>query len=49
MALAVYCAVVSLAPALGAFPVPLVGMGMSAILGFWLGAGALAAAARRGG
>ncbi|HEX6040602.1 hypothetical protein [Longimicrobium sp.] len=49
MALATYCAVVSLAPVLGAFPVPLVGMGMSAILGFWLGAGALAAAARPGG
>lgn len=46
MALGAYCVVVSLAPALGAFPVPLVGMGMSAILGFWLGAGALAAAAR---
>lgn len=46
--LAVFCAGVALAPALGAFPVPLVGVGMSAVLGFWLGAGALAAAARGG-
>lgn len=36
----------SLAPALGAFPVPLVGMGPSPILGAWLGVGLLAAAAR---
>jgi cell division protein FtsW (lipid II flippase) len=46
LALTVYCAIAALAPALGAFPVPLVGVGMSSILGFWLGAGALAAAAR---
>jgi cell division protein FtsW (lipid II flippase) len=46
LALAACCVVTALAPAFGAFPVPLVGMGMSAILGFWLGAGALAAAAR---
>jgi hypothetical protein len=38
----------ALAPFLGAFPVPLVGVGMSPVLGFWLGAGALAAAVRRG-
>lgn len=44
LALSACWAVVALAPAFGAFPVPLVGMGMSAILGFWLGAGALAAA-----
>lgn len=37
-----------IAPALGAFPVPLVGVGMSAVLGFWLGAGALAASDGRG-
>jgi len=37
------------APALGAFPVPLVGIGLSPILGAWLGVGALAAAARREG
>ena len=36
----------SVAPALGAFPVPLVGMGPSPILGAWLGVGVLAAAAR---
>lgn len=46
LALTACCAVVALAPAFGAFPVPLVGVGMSAVLGFWLGAGALAAAAR---
>lgn len=36
------------APALGAFPVPLVGVGLSPILGAWLGIGVLAAVARRG-
>lgn len=45
-ALAACCCVQALAPAFGAFPVPLVGVGMSPILGFWLGAGALAAAHR---
>jgi hypothetical protein len=48
LALAACLAVLALAPALGAFPVPLVGMGLSPILGFWLGAGALAAASRTG-
>jgi len=47
LALAACCAVQALAPAFGAFPVPLVGIGMSPVLGFWLGAGALAAARRR--
>jgi hypothetical protein len=47
LALAACCAVQALAPAFGAFPVPLVGMGMSPVLGFWLGAGALAAVRRR--
>lgn len=37
IALAVYCAIVALAPAVGAFPVPLVGLGMSFPLGWWLG------------
>jgi hypothetical protein len=46
LALAACCAVQALAPAFGAFPVPLVGVGMSPVLGFWLGAGALAAARR---
>lgn len=36
-----------LAPAVGAFPVPLVGVGLSPILGAWLGVGLLAAVARR--
>lgn len=30
-------------PLVGAFPVPLTGMGMSPILGFWLGIGVLSA------
>jgi len=46
LALAACCAVQAVAPAFGAFPVPLVGIGMSPVLGFWLGAGALAAARR---
>jgi cell division protein FtsW (lipid II flippase) len=46
LALAACCGVQALAPALGPFPVPLLGIGMSPILGFWLGAGALAAAHR---
>jgi hypothetical protein len=46
LALAACCGVQALAPAFGAFPVPLVGIGMSPILGFWLGAGALAGARR---
>jgi len=46
LALAACCGVQALAPAFGAFPVPLVGIGMSPVLGFWLGAGALAAARR---
>ena len=46
LALAVYFLLSAIAPALGAFPVPLVGMGMSPILGSWLGAGLLAALAR---
>ena len=36
----------SVAPALGAFPVPLVGVGLSPILGAWLGVGLLAALRR---
>jgi cell division protein FtsW (lipid II flippase) len=48
LALAACCVVTALAPMFGAFPVPLVGVGMSAILGFWVGAGALAAAHRSG-
>lgn len=44
-ALAAYFAVTALAPLVGTFPVPLVGMGMSPIIGFWLGCGSLLAAA----
>jgi len=36
-----------IAPAFGAFPVPLVGVGLSPILGAWLGVGLLAGAARQ--
>lgn len=35
-------------PFLGAYPVPLVGMGMSPIIGAWLGAGLLGAVLKRG-
>ncbi|HYW11035.1 MAG TPA: hypothetical protein VE871_03735 [Longimicrobium sp.] len=48
LALAACCVATALAPVFGAFPVPLVGIGMSSILGFWLGAGALAAVTRSG-
>jgi len=37
----------SIMPFLGAFPVPLVGIGMSPIVGAWLGVGLLAGAVRR--
>lgn len=37
----------ALTPAFGAFPVPLVGIGLSPILGAWLGVGVLASAMRR--
>jgi hypothetical protein len=36
------------APAFGAFPVPLVGVGLSPIVGAWLSVGLLAGLARRG-
>jgi hypothetical protein len=42
IALTAYAALSVLAPLMGAFPVPLVGMGMSPILGLWLGVGLLA-------
>jgi hypothetical protein len=45
VALSVYLLLSAITPALGAFPVPLVGMGVSPILGAWLGAGLLAALA----
>lgn len=48
LALAACCVASALAPVFGVFPVPLVGIGMSPVLGFWLGAGALAAAHRSG-
>ncbi|MBX9731195.1 MAG: hypothetical protein K2X59_07690 [Sphingomonas sp.] len=43
LALAAYMAGTAIAPAIGAFPVPLVGISMSPIIGFWLGIGALGA------
>lgn len=46
-ALAAYAALAALMPLVGAFPVPLVGMGMSPILGLWLGVGLLSAVAGR--
>jgi cell division protein FtsW (lipid II flippase) len=47
--LTTYLALSALAPAFGAFPVPLVGMGVSPILGVWLGFGCLMALCRRNG
>jgi hypothetical protein len=47
LTLAAYAVLSALAPLLGAFPVPLVGMGMSPILGLWLGIGLLTALAAR--
>lgn len=44
VALFVYFLTCSLVPVAGAFPVPLVGMGMSPIVGYWLGVAALSAA-----
>jgi hypothetical protein len=46
-ALCAYAVLSAFMPVLGPFPVPLVGMAMSPILGLWLGAGLLAAEARR--
>ncbi len=45
--LTTYLAVSAAAPAFGAFPVPLVGMGVSPILGVWIGFGCLMALSRR--
>lgn len=42
LALAAYMIVTAAMPALGAFPVPLIGMSMSPIIGWWLGIGTLA-------
>ena len=45
-ALSVYMLVTAATTAFGAFPMPLLGIGMSPILGFWLGVGLLAARLR---
>jgi len=45
-ALSAYLLLTMIAPAIGAFPVPLMGMGMSPIIGSWLGVGCLALFAR---
>lgn len=45
-ALAAYLAVTALAPAIAAFPVPLIGLSVSPVIGFWLGIGALVSARR---
>ncbi len=47
LALSAYFVLLALTPLFGAFPVPIVGIGMSPIVGFWLGAGLLAAIASR--
>lgn len=46
LALTVYFVLDLSAPVAGAFPVPLMGLGMSPVLGLWLGIGLLAAPAR---
>lgn len=46
LALCAYFAIVALMPLAGAFPVPLVGLGMSFPVGWWLAIGLLAAHAR---
>lgn len=46
-ALGLYAVLSAVLPIVGAFPVPIVGMAMSPILGLWLGAGMLAGAMRR--
>ena len=46
-ALALYFVVVAIMPAAGAFPVPLVGLGMSFPVGYWLGMALLCARAQR--
>ena len=43
LALTAYLVLSASAPLFGAFPVPLVGIGMSPVIGFWLGVGLLAA------
>lgn len=48
LALGAYSVFSALAPLFGAFPVPLVGVGVSPVVGFWMGAGLLAATASRG-
>jgi cell division protein FtsW (lipid II flippase) len=47
IALTAYSVAVAIAPFLGSFPVPLVGLGMSFPIGWWLGMGVLLAVARR--
>ena len=47
VALSAYFVTVSIAPFIGWFPVPLVGLGMSFPVGWWLGMGLLPAIARR--
>jgi hypothetical protein len=48
LALSLYLVVSALTPFLGAYPVPLVGVGLSPILGAWLGVGLLAGTLRAG-
>ncbi len=47
LALSTWCVATAVTPLFGAFPVPWLGIGMSPILGAWLGVGLLAAEVRR--
>lgn len=47
--LATYFALSALTPLAGTFPVPLAGIGMSPVIGFWLGCGSLIAVSGRSG
>jgi len=47
IALSTYFAITAIAPMIGAYPVPLIGAGMSAITGFWIGFGCLIAFHRK--
>ncbi|HKP02343.1 MAG TPA: hypothetical protein VJU77_03190 [Chthoniobacterales bacterium] len=48
IALTTYFVITAIAPFVGYYPVPLIGVGMSPIVGFWIGFGCLVALQRKG-